>query len=61
MWAFLGRRLRTLVIVLVLVPVVGRLARALANRNEAKHDGPTTTSRALRSVDGLTAKAKRLA
>ena len=60
MWAFFGRRLRTLVIAAVLVPVAGRVARALADRSEARHHGPTTTSKALRQVDGLVRRAKRL-
>ncbi|WP_435737398.1 hypothetical protein V5D56_02035 [Cellulosimicrobium sp. PMB13] len=60
MWAFFGRRLRTLVIAVVLIPVATRVARLVADRTEAKHGGPTTLSRGLRSVDGLAQKAKRL-
>ncbi|WP_069387877.1 hypothetical protein [Cellulosimicrobium cellulans] len=60
MWAFLGRRLRTLVIAAVLIPVAGRVARALADRQESKHGGPTTFSRGLRSADGLVQKARKL-
>ncbi len=54
MWAFLGRRVRTLVIAVVLIPVVGWVARSIAGRQEAKHGGPTTLSRGLRSADGVT-------
>jgi hypothetical protein len=60
MWAFLGRRVRTLVIAVVLIPVVGWVARTLADRQESKHGGPTTLSRGLRSADGLVKKARRL-
>ncbi|PJI86597.1 hypothetical protein CLV34_2516 [Luteimicrobium subarcticum] len=61
MWKLLKLRLRTLVVLAVLVPLVGWLARRLAERSEARHDGATTTSRVLRGVDATTRKARALA
>ncbi len=59
MWKLLKLRLRTLVIVAILIPLAGWAARTLAERSERKHAGPTTTSRVLRGVDATTRKARR--
>jgi hypothetical protein len=58
MWKLLKLRLRTLVIVAVLVPLVGWVARRLAERTEQRHAGPTPTSRVLRGVDATARKAR---
>ncbi len=52
MWVFLSRRLRTWVLLGVALPLIGVLARKLAERLEAQH-GPTRTSRALHQAGDL--------
>jgi hypothetical protein len=57
MWALLSRRFRRWLLMVVAVPVIGALARRLAERLERKH-GPTTTSKALGHV-GRVARSPR--
>jgi hypothetical protein len=49
MWALLSRRFRRWLLMVVAVPLLGALARRLADRIEER-SGPTRTSRALDSV-----------
>jgi hypothetical protein len=53
MWALLSRRLRTFVLLSVALPLVGALARALAERIERHRGGPTRTTRALHQAGEL--------
>ncbi|WP_315096711.1 hypothetical protein [uncultured Cellulomonas sp.] len=58
MWAFLFKRVRVFVIAAVLLPVVGSLARRLAERMEK--NGPTTGSRGLHVIEGAARRARSL-
>ena len=58
MWFLLFRRLRVLVLVVVLLPVVASIARRLAARVERQQDGPTLGSRGLRAVQTTATKAR---
>ena len=60
MWAFLMRRVRVLLVVVLLLPVVGAVARRLADRSERRHAGPTLGSRVLRLIEGTTARLRRV-
>jgi hypothetical protein len=60
MWAFLLRRVRVLLVVVLLLPVVGAVARRLADRSERRHEGPTLGSRVLRLVDATTTRLRRV-
>ena len=60
MWKLLKLRLRTLVIAAILIPLAGWVARRLAERSEARHQGPTTTSRVLRGVDTTARRARAI-
>ena len=56
MWAFLLKRVRTVVIAAVLLPVVASLSRRFAERLEK--DGPTLGSRGLHLVEGTAKRAR---
>ena len=60
MWFLLLRRVRVLVLVIVLLPLVATIARRLALRVERKKDGPTLGSRGLRAVETSATKARSL-
>ncbi|MET0789556.1 MAG: hypothetical protein ABWY33_09960 [Cellulomonas sp.] len=60
MWALIFRRLRLLVVVAVLLPVVASIARRLAERVERQQAGPTMGSRGLRVVETTATKARSL-
>lgn len=60
MWALLFRRVRLLVVVLVLLPVVASIARRLADRVERQQAGPTLGSKGLRVVETTATKARSL-
>jgi len=51
MWALLFRRLRLMVVVIVLLPVVASIARRLAELVERRQEHPTLGSRGLRAVE----------
>jgi hypothetical protein len=53
MWVLLSRRLRTWVLISVALPLIGALARAVAERIEQRHGGPTRTTRALHQAGDL--------
>jgi len=58
MWFLLFRRLRVLVVVVVLLPVVASIARRLAERVERQQAGPTLGSRGLRAVQTTATRAR---
>ena len=60
MWALLLRRVRLMIVVVVLLPVVASLARRLAERVERRQEGQTLGSRGLRAVETSARKARSL-
>ena len=58
MWAFLFRRVRLFIVAAILLPVVGSLARRLAERLEK--DGPTMASRGLHAIEGTARRARSI-
>ena len=58
MWALIFRRLRLIVVVTILLPVIGAVSRRLADRTERRHSGPTTASRGLRLVESSARRAR---
>ncbi|KQR15978.1 hypothetical protein [Cellulomonas sp. Leaf334] len=58
MWALLFRRVRLMVVVVVLLPVVASLARRLAERVERQQEHPTFGSRGLRIVESTATRAR---
>lgn len=59
MWAFLVRRVRTVLIAAVVVPVVSGVAGKIASRVEHAQGGPTLVSRGLRLVESTGRRARR--
>ena len=60
MWFLIFRRVRVLVLVIVLLPLVATIARRLAVRVERRKDGSTVGSRGLRAVETSATKARSL-
>jgi hypothetical protein len=60
MWALISRRVRLLLVVLILLPLVATIARRLAGRLERSKDGPTLGSRGLRVVETSATRARSL-
>ena len=60
MWALILRRLRLLVVLAVLLPVVAVVSRRLADWVERRHAGPTLVSRGLRLVESTAHRARSL-
>ena len=58
MFAFLFRRVRRWLILTILVPVVGLVARQAAQRIEARNGGPTKVSKGLHHVGKLGQKRR---
>jgi hypothetical protein len=59
MWALLSRRFRKWLLMAVAVPLIGALARNLADRLERRHGGPNTASRALDRVGQVARSPKQ--
>lgn len=60
MLAFLLRRVRVLIVAVLLLPVVGAVARRLADRTELRNAGPTLVSRVLRLIEAAAARLRLL-
>jgi len=60
MWFLLLRRVRLLLVVVVLLPLVATIARRLALRVERHQEGPTLGSRGLHVVESSATKARSL-
>lgn len=60
MWAFLTRRVRTVLLAAVLVPVTTAVARRLAERVERAQQRPTLLSRSLRLIESTGRRARRV-
>jgi len=60
MWALLFRRVRMMVVVIVLLPVVATVARRLAERAERQNQSPTLGSRGLRAVETTARRARSM-
>ena len=58
MWALILRRVRLLVVVAILLPLVAAVSRRLADRAERRHAGPTPGSRGLRLVESTAHRAR---
>jgi len=58
MWFLLFRRLRQMVVVIVLLPVVASIARRLAERVERRQEHATLASRGLRTVESSARRAR---
>jgi formate hydrogenlyase subunit 4 len=58
MWALLSRRFRRWLLMVVAVPLLGALARRLADRIEQRH-GPNVASRALDQVGRVARSPKQ--
>jgi len=52
-WAFLFGRIRLLLVVVILLPIVASVARRLAALLERRAAGPTVASRGLRAIEGV--------
>ncbi|GEL97447.1 hypothetical protein [Cellulomonas terrae] len=60
MWALLFRRVRVMLTVIVLLPVVASISRRLAEAVERRQEHPTLVSRALRTVESSARRARSL-
>ncbi|GEK21078.1 hypothetical protein CXY01_15980 [Cellulomonas xylanilytica] len=60
MWALLFRRVRVMILVIVLLPVVASVARRLAERVERRQEGQTLGSRGLRVVESSARRARSM-
>ena len=58
MWALLLRRVRLMLLVAVLLPVVSSIARRLAERVERQNSAPTRGSRGLRTIEAMAGRTR---